>query len=129
MGDHHHYTYRVTWSEEDEEWVGTCIEFPSLSHLAAAAGEAVCGIQGLVEDVVADMQANGEAVPEPLASKTYSGKFVARVPPELHRRLAIEAAENHVSLNRIVSLRLAAAGPVVPEVATKSRKKRHLEDA
>jgi hypothetical protein len=28
------YTYRVTWSEEDHEYVGLCAEFPSLSRLA-----------------------------------------------------------------------------------------------
>jgi hypothetical protein len=25
------YTYRVTWSEDDNEYVGLCAEFPSLS--------------------------------------------------------------------------------------------------
>ena len=29
-----HFTYRVSWSEEDGEYVGTCLEFPSLLHLA-----------------------------------------------------------------------------------------------
>jgi hypothetical protein len=29
-----HYTYRVTWSPEDNEHVGQCVEFPSLSWLA-----------------------------------------------------------------------------------------------
>jgi hypothetical protein len=29
-----HFTYRVSRSEEDGEHVGTCLEFPSLSHLA-----------------------------------------------------------------------------------------------
>jgi len=28
------YTYRVTWSEDDNEYVGLCSEFPSLSWLA-----------------------------------------------------------------------------------------------
>ncbi len=40
--------------------------------------------------------------------RTYSGKFVARVPPELHRQLVIEAADQHVSLNRLISSRLGA---------------------
>ncbi|MGH3398271.1 MAG: toxin-antitoxin system HicB family antitoxin [Streptosporangiaceae bacterium] len=35
--------------------------------------------------------------------------FVVRVPAEVHRRLAREAAEQHVSLNRLVSDRLARA--------------------
>ncbi|WP_370569803.1 toxin-antitoxin system HicB family antitoxin [Sphaerospermopsis sp. LEGE 00249] len=31
-------------------------------------------------------------MPEPIAEKTYSGKFQVRITPELHRKLAIEAA-------------------------------------
>jgi len=102
-----HYGYRVTWSEEDGEWVGACIEFPSLSHLDADTGRALAGIQVLVNAVVADMRANGEAVPEPLSARTYSGKFMARVPPDLHRRLVFEAAEANVSLNLLVTNRLS----------------------
>jgi predicted HicB family RNase H-like nuclease len=108
-----HFTYRVSWSEDDGEYVGACAEFPSLSHLDADQAAALRGIRDLVADVVADMTANGEPVPEPLAERTYSGKFQARVPPELHRRLMIEAAEAHVSLNRLVSLRLAMPFPAM----------------
>jgi predicted HicB family RNase H-like nuclease len=108
-----HFTYRVSWSEEDGEFVGTCAEFPSLSHLDADQEAALRGIRGLVADVVADMHAHRETVPEPLAERAYSGKFMTRVPPELHRKLAIEAAEAHVSLNRLVSLRLALAWAAV----------------
>ena len=43
------------------------------------------------------------------AERTYSGRFVVRVPAEVHRRLVGEAAEQHVSLNRLVSDRLARA--------------------
>lgn len=35
-----HYTYRVTWSENDEEYVGLCAEFPSLSWLSRSPGHA-----------------------------------------------------------------------------------------
>jgi predicted HicB family RNase H-like nuclease len=104
-----HYTYRVSWSTEDNEHVATVIELPSLSWLANTPVEALTGLAALVHDVVADMIANGEPVPEPLSERTYSGKFVVRVPSELHRRLAVEAAEQHVSLNRLVSERLARA--------------------
>lgn len=100
------FTYRVTWSEEDSEYVGLCAEFPSLSWLADTPEEALQGIRQLVAEVVADMTANNEAVPEPLALRPYSGKFMVRVPPELHRQLAIEAAESGVSLNRLASAKL-----------------------
>ena len=53
------------------------------------------------------MQSNDEPPPEPMADRSYSGKFMVRVPPETHRALAIRAAEEGVSLNRLVSARLA----------------------
>lgn len=101
------YTYRVTWSAEDEEHVGLCAEFPSLSWLAPTPEGALAGIRQLVAEVIADLELNGEPVPEPFAARQYTGKFVVRIPPDVHRRLAIEAAEAGVSLNRFVSAKLS----------------------
>ncbi len=103
-----HYTYKVIWSVEDQEFVGLCAEFPSLSHLDETHIAALSGISNLVKDIVVDMEANGESIPEPLSEKEYSGKFQVRIPPELHRKLAIKAAEAKVSLNRYVSNKLAS---------------------
>ncbi len=102
------YTYRVTWSEEDEEFVGLCTEFPSLSWLAPSSQEALEGIHSVVQECVEDLAQNGEEIPQPIAMRQYSGKFMVRVPPEVHRHLAMEAAESGVSLNRIASARLAS---------------------
>ena len=101
------YTYRVTWSEDDDEYVGLCAEFPSLSWLSSTPEASLKGIRKVVEDVVEDMRENGEEVPEPIASRRYSGKFMVRVPPEVHRNLAIKAAEAGVSLNRLASSKLS----------------------
>jgi predicted HicB family RNase H-like nuclease len=101
------YTYRVTWSEDDKEYVGLCAEFPSLSWLAKKPEVALRGIRKSVEDVVRDMHREGEAVPEPIACRQYSGKFMVRVPPQVHRKLAIQAAESKVSLNRLASSKLS----------------------
>jgi len=101
------YTYRVTWSEDDSEYVGLCAEFPSLSWLEPSPEEALKGIRQTVAQVVEDLKKNREPVPEPIAIKKYSGKFMVRIPPELHRRLAVEAAESGVSLNRLASERLS----------------------
>lgn len=103
-----HYTFRVTWSQEDGEHVGLCAEFPSLSWLAGTPESALKGIRRLVAEAVADMQASGEPVPAPFAEKHYSGEFRVRIPPEVHRALAIQAAEQGVSLNRLASAKLAA---------------------
>ena len=102
-----HYTYRVTWTEEDGEYAGLCVEFPSLSWLASEPEVALQGIRQVVADVVADLQANGEPIPEPLAGRKYSGRFMVRIPPDLHRRLALEAAESGVSLNRLAADKLS----------------------
>ena len=107
MLENDRYTYRVTWSEEDEEYVGLCVEYPSLSWLAPTPQEALEGIRQVVADVVADMEANEETVPEPIALRLYSGKFTVRIPPDLHRRLAMEAAESGISLNRLASAKLS----------------------
>lgn len=101
------YTYRVTWSEEDEEFVGLCAEFPSLSWLSVNPEEAIRGVRALVKDNVEDMTQNGEKIPTPISTRQFSGKFMIRVPPEVHRQLATEAAESGVSLNRIASAKLA----------------------
>jgi len=102
------YTYRVMWSEEDPEYIGLCTEFPSLSRLAASQGDALSGITKLVADVLADMIKREEAVPEPLSLREFKGKIALRVPPEQHRELAMEAAEQGVSLNRLISKKLGA---------------------
>jgi predicted HicB family RNase H-like nuclease len=101
------YTYRITWSEEDQEYVGLCVEFPSLSWLDENPETALAGIRKVVADVVKDMKAHGENIPEPLASKKFSGKFMVRIPPELHRKLVMEAQEEGISLNRLASDKLS----------------------
>ena len=101
------YTYRVSWSEEDREYVASSAEFPSLSWLDSSPEKALVGIRKVVRRCVADLTRSGEAVPEPLATKAFSGRFVVRVPPQLHRNLATQAAESGVSLNRLVSHKLA----------------------
>ena len=102
-----HYTYRVTWSDEDQEYIGLCAEFPSLSWLASSPEAALRGIRAVVADTVADMKKSREPIPEPLADRNFSGKFMIRVPPRLHRELAVEAAEAGVSLNRLTTVKLA----------------------
>ena len=101
------YTYRVTWSEEDAEYVGLCSEFPSLSWLAKTPEDALKGIRKTLKNVISDMKKSGEDLPAPISCKNYSGKFMVRVPPETHRNLAIQAAESGVSLNRLASAKLS----------------------
>ena len=101
------YTYRVTWSEEDGEYVGLCAEFPSLSWLTDTQEAALEGIRDTVKQVIQDMKESGEKIPQPLAVRKYSGKFTVRITPEMHRKLLIEASEEKVSFNRLISAKLS----------------------
>ncbi len=101
------YTYRITWSEDDKEYVGLCTEFPSLSWLAETPEAALKGIRAVVMEVLKDMKKNGESPPQPLSLRSFSGKFVVRIPPEVHRELAIRAAEEGISLNRFINSKLS----------------------
>ena len=107
MANYKHYTYRVIWSQEDEEYVALCAEMPSLSFLADNHTDALNGLMHLVATIIDDMQKNNESIPEPIASKHYSGKFMVRVSPERHRAIAIHAAELGISINRYISDKVA----------------------
>ncbi len=102
-----HYTYRVTWSEEDKEYVALCAEFPSLSFLAEEQTEALNGIVELVRTVLEDMKASNEIPPEPFSERSFSGKFQIRIPPKMHRLLTLLSTEQGISLNRYINLKLA----------------------
>lgn len=102
-----HYRYSVQWSPRDGEFVGTVAEFPSLSWLDSDETDAFAGIKQLAADVVVEMLSGGEQPPVPLAEREFSGKLLLRIAPELHKKLATEAAETNVSLNRLISARLA----------------------
>lgn len=103
-----HFTYRTKRPSEVGEHVGLCAEFPSLSWLAATPEGALAGIRKAVAEAVRGMEANGEKVAEPIADRTYSGEFKVRIPPQAHRALVIQVAEQGVSLNRLASAKLCS---------------------
>jgi len=102
------YRYSVQWSPEDQEFVATVLEFPSLSWLDEDQFEALRGIERLVSGVIDELKQSGEPVPQPIATQTFSGRLNLRVPPELHRKLTIEAANHGVPLNKYATDRLTA---------------------
>lgn len=57
------YSFSVNWSVEDKEFVGLCVEFPSLSWLDSTSDKARFGIERLVFEVLQDMTSTGEVIP------------------------------------------------------------------
>ncbi|HVT15133.1 MAG TPA: toxin-antitoxin system HicB family antitoxin [Thermoanaerobaculia bacterium] len=111
------YSYRVFWSAEDGEYVGVCTELLGLSWLAKKPEAALRGVRGVAREAVEILRQDGDRVPEPIAARAYSGVFKVRIPPEVHRGLVQEASEQGVSLNRLVTVKLA--GGAKPRAARK----------
>lgn len=93
------YLKIVEWSEEDGCYVGRC---PGIMLGGVHGENEVAVYQELCEVVEEWLQIHNEEkmpLPDFTAPKTYSGKFMVRVPPELHERLTIKAMLEGDSLN------------------------------
>lgn len=101
-----HYLYSVGWSEIDQVFVARVAEFPSLAAHGNSLKAALREIQFVVEAVIKDLLESGEAIPEPIGKRAFSGKLNVRMPKELHRQLAAEAAQQGVSLNDWINHKL-----------------------
>ena len=104
-----HYLKIVEWSEGDGCYVGRCPEL----FLGGVHGKNEAKVyQELcvaVADVVAMKKEHGDPLPDSLSGKRFSGKFVLRTTPEMHRTLAIRALQAGDSLNNFVVKHLHTA--------------------
>lgn len=100
------YTYRIEWSEEDKAHIARCLEFPSLTAHGKTVEEALKEIEIAVSESIKWMEEEHESIPEPLGMKKFKGNITLRVPPEIHRELAIRSAEEGVSINQFVLAKL-----------------------
>jgi predicted HicB family RNase H-like nuclease len=106
-----HYTYRAEWCGEYGEYVGRCIELSWMSRWAPILQQAIADVEQAVDEYIAECEAADEEPRVPLTERKYNGKFVVRTSPALHARLAVEAAEQNVSMNQWVVQKLADRPP------------------
>jgi predicted HicB family RNase H-like nuclease len=102
------YYYNVAWSDEDEAFIGRVAEFPSLAAHGSTPQKALEEILLAVAGALEDLHESGEAMSTPFSKRSYSGRTNVRMPEHLHRRLAIEAEQQGVSLNRWINTKLEA---------------------
>lgn len=100
------YAYSVMWSEADQAYIGRVAEFASLAAHGDSPSTALQEIIGVVGSVLEELTESGEAIPPPLSKRPFSGNLHLRMPAHLHRALALEAAQQHVSLNQWINLKL-----------------------
>jgi predicted HicB family RNase H-like nuclease len=111
------YIYSVLSSPEDAAFIGRVLEFPSLAAHGETQEEALREIRSVVEYALEDLRDSGEPAPEPLSKRPFSGTLNLRMAKHLHRQLAIEAAQEGVSLNQWINNKLAASNRFLPLVA------------
>jgi predicted HicB family RNase H-like nuclease len=105
------YTVNV-FLDEDGEYLAHFVEMPNVSAFGESPEEALCELATAWKGVKESYQKHGEQVPLAPARKKYSGQFNVRIDRRLHRALAIEAAKAGISLNAIISQKLAKNAPV-----------------
>lgn len=95
--------HRVVSRGEEGMYTSMVVELPGVISEGETAEEAFENLEeafGLVVDVMLD---DGDPIPEPMELDRYSGRLQLRLPPSLHRRAAIRAHFEGVSLNRMLS--------------------------
>ena len=102
------YLKIVEWSEEDRCYVGSAPPLIGQSCHGKTEAAVLAQLQTIVEEWVATLLADGKPLPAGTAKRKFSGKFVVRLSPEIHRKVALKAMARGDSLNEFVSETLAA---------------------
>jgi predicted HicB family RNase H-like nuclease len=103
------YAKFVEWSEEDQCFIGRCPEIMVGGVHGSDEARVYAELCQAVEEMLELVHADAGVLPEPLAAKKFSGKFVVRVEPALHLRLAAKALAAGESLNSYCAKTLVKA--------------------
>ena len=91
------------------DWVAHLAELPNISAFGDDPILAVEELREAWEAAKETYEEIGEPIPTAPAKKDYSGQFNVRIDKRIHRALAVEAARAGLSLNALVSQKLALA--------------------
>jgi len=94
--------------ESGEYYFARVLELDGCQSDGDTPEEALKNIREAMEGYLEVKLEHSDPIPEPVPEEeAYSGKFVVRIPKSLHRRLAIEAQREGVSLNQYVLYKLS----------------------
>jgi predicted HicB family RNase H-like nuclease len=105
----HRYSLIMEWSDEDGVWIGRC---PELFHGGVHGGDrlkAYAELLQAVDEHIELARQDRRSLPDPLVDRQFSGKFLLRTSPQLHRDLTLRAVKDGESLNNFVVKKLQSA--------------------
>ena len=116
------YTFTLV-PNEDGVWTSGVLELPGVISEGDSPTEAIEMARDALREMAIVRLEDGLEIPEPFDSRDYSGKLQLRIPPGLHRRAAMLAAQEGVSLNRWLSNAVAtnSSAAAQPEEPTRLR--------
>jgi predicted RNase H-like HicB family nuclease len=130
MNNPAHYPANVFWSDEDRHYIATAPDLPGCSAGGDTQAEALAELEHAIASWIEAAKAVGSEIPTPTdlaRAPKYSGRFVVRMPTDLHARLAELAQMNGVSLNQYIVYQLArTSGADVNGVASVDDSRRIL---
>lgn len=101
------YTYRVIWSEDRQEFIGRCVEFPELISNGVTSEEVKDKIQELVEIKLLELSSVIEKIPVPFEKREYNGEILINIPSDLHKKLVMEAIKSGTNLSHLIESKLS----------------------
>ena len=101
--------------EEDGSYFVSIKELPGCFSVGDTIPEAIEMVEDAKKAWITVGLEEGIPIPEPdsLDAKSYSGRFVTRVSPALHKKLSLQAKANGVSLNHHVCELLADKSSII----------------
>lgn len=93
--------------DEDGDWLAHLVEMPNVSAFGDNPEEALHELEIAWGMVKKSFSEENKSVPVAPFRRKYSGKFNVRIDKRVHRALAAEAARAGISLNALVSEKLA----------------------
>lgn len=113
---------------EDGTWFARIVELPGCMTEGDTQSEALVNLDDAMRSWVAVQLEDGDPIPPPSAAVKYSGKFMVRVAPTLHRDVAERAERESVSLNSFVMNALARSVGRMDVVVTDASGKRYVAE-
>jgi len=98
---------RMLAPDEDGVYVAEVLELPGCISQGATPTKALANLEEAMEGWIEVALADGRPIPEPMAEHEYSGNLRLRMPAELHRRAALYARRDGVSLNQWIVAAIA----------------------